>query len=83
LGIKEQHQEYIVCKDGKVGSWAIECDATPLKVDGDFVKLSVKGSHMIRWCQKSDWEAAVAMQARSQEDAVDEPEEDQSQGYRM
>jgi len=23
LGIKEQHQEYIVCKDGKVGSWAI------------------------------------------------------------
>jgi hypothetical protein len=38
---------------------------------------------MIRWCQKSDWEAAVAMQARSQEDAADEPEEDQSQGYRM
>jgi hypothetical protein len=61
----------------------VECDATPLKVDGDFVKLSVKGSHMIRWCQKSDWEAAVAMQARSQEDAADEPEEDQSQGYRM
>jgi hypothetical protein len=25
LGIKEQHQEYIVCKDGKVGSWAIGC----------------------------------------------------------
>jgi hypothetical protein len=23
LGIKEQHQEYIVCKDGRVGSWAI------------------------------------------------------------
>jgi hypothetical protein len=25
LGIKEQHQEYIVCKDGTVGSWAIGC----------------------------------------------------------
>jgi hypothetical protein len=25
LGIKEQHQEYIVCKDGTVGSWGIGC----------------------------------------------------------
>jgi hypothetical protein len=25
LGIKEQHQEYIVCKDGTGGRWAIGC----------------------------------------------------------
>jgi hypothetical protein len=55
LGIKEQHQEYIVCKDGTGGRWAIGClflrSFTPLQGSNGPTTLPISAGER----QRSDW----------------------------
>jgi len=43
--------------DGYNGHF-VECEYEPIEKDGDNYKLRVKGSYIIRWCTRQQWEAA-------------------------
>lgn len=44
--------------DGYNGRF-VECDCEPIEKDGDNYKLRVKGSYLIRWCTRQQWESAM------------------------
>ena len=44
--------------DGYNGDF-VECECKPIEKDGDNYKLRVKGSYLIRWCTRQQWEAAI------------------------
>ena len=43
--------------DGYNGHF-VECEREPIEKDGDNYKLRVKGSYLIRWCTRQQWEEA-------------------------
>ena len=44
--------------DGYEGNF-VECECEPIEKDGDQYKLRVKGSYLIRWCTRQQWETAM------------------------
>ena len=44
--------------DGYEGNY-VECECEPIERDGDNYKLRVKGSYLIRWCSRQQWESAM------------------------
>jgi hypothetical protein len=44
--------------DGYEGNF-VECECEPIEKDGEIYKLRVKGSHLIRWCTRQQWENAM------------------------
>jgi hypothetical protein len=43
----------ILLPDGYNGN-EIECDITPIEIDGNLVKLQVNNSYLIKWCRVSE-----------------------------
>lgn len=37
----------------------VECECEPIEKDGDAYKLRVKGSYLIKWCTRQQWESAM------------------------
>lgn len=37
----------------------VECECEPIEKDGETYKLRVKGSYLIRWCTRQQWESAI------------------------
>ena len=37
----------------------VECECEPIEKDGETYKLRVKGSYLIKWCSRQQWEAAM------------------------
>ena len=48
----------IKLSDGYNGNF-VECECEPIEKDGDNYKLRVKGSYLIRWCTRQQWEIAI------------------------
>jgi len=48
----------IKLEDGYNGDFVI-CDCEPIEKDGETYKLQVTNSHLIKWCSRQQWEAAM------------------------